>query len=167
MATKGSAGIRIRPDRNDPTDQEAAAATTVNAPTSGTASEPPPGSTSRTRPTKPSVTPANVQSGGRSPVAERNSTTSSGTVATSSAAIPDGTATPGGPDSASTTRPLPPASRSTPTSAAEPSCRRSTRSAPGPRRSRSTTARTRPATANRRAADSSGGSVSTAIRMAR
>ena len=98
------------------------------------------GGTSRTRPPKPDDHADDRGRRGRSPVAARSTTTSSGTIATSSAAIPDATATPG------PTRRAPRGRCRRRAAACRPARRRptaggSTRSAAKPRR----TTRTRPA----------------------
>ncbi len=161
-ARNGLPGMGSRWDRNEPSDQDTAAKTTISPPPTGTLPAPPRDTINAISPANPSTTPSRVAMPGRSPLAKRNTTISSGTVATSSAAAPDGTPR----DSATTTAPLPPASSSTPTRAldpisdslglARPRCRAST-----------TPPRIRPASTNRSAAERNGGNVSTENRIAR
>ena len=123
---------------------------------------PPPGTKISATPAKPSSTPPAVASAGRSPSTVRMSTIHNGTHAISSAARPESTRC-----SATLTRPLPPTSSSTPDTEAVTSCARVARSADQPRSATTAPSRIRPAAVNRSPAESSGGTVSTAYRIAR
>ena len=88
MAANASFGIGNRPERYEPTAHATAEPTTRTSPV---VLAPPPGWTRTAIPTKPIATPTSGAPGGRSPPANRSTTTSSGTDAITSEASPIGT----------------------------------------------------------------------------
>src|SRR3954471_5873309 len=80
-------GIGIRADRNDPIDHDSDPSRTITMPT-GSVDSPPPFSDRAATPPEPTSTPASATRPGRSLTAILNSTSHSGTDATSSAARP-------------------------------------------------------------------------------
>ena len=120
-----------------------------------------PGSRRIATPVKPTATPTTLERAISSPVALRSRITISGTAAINSAARADGTST-----SATVTTALAPHS-SVPTRSAPRSCARVGRIAAAPRKAATRTSMTTPASAKRTPAPSSGGTVSTMIRIAK
>src|SRR5690606_19047814 len=78
LAAKVLAGIAIRPDRNEPTDQDAEASRMTTIPVASPPAPPPLSETAATPP-KPTSTPASVSTPGLSRTAILNTTSQSGT----------------------------------------------------------------------------------------
>ncbi len=161
-ATKGLAGMRNRPDMNEPVAHAHAAPSTKTMPKTLPVVDPPRVRDSSERPPKPMATPVIVVQCGRSPARRRNTTSHSGTDAMSRAVRPDEMCC-----SAMLTPPLPNVSSRIPTSTAEPSACRRSRRTDGPYRIASTAPSTIPAAMKRMAPPSSGGIVSMTMRIPR
>ncbi|GAA0934090.1 hypothetical protein GCM10009560_40890 [Nonomuraea longicatena] len=127
LVASGLRGIAIRPDRNEPIAHDTEPMRTTTMPMVLPLS--PPVSDSPAIPARPTSTPATVSGLGRSRRANLNTTSHSGTEATSSAASPVEMYC-----WATASRPLPVLSSRTPMAAAPTSSRRVIRSAEGPER---------------------------------
>jgi hypothetical protein len=159
LATKGSRGRVRRGERKEPIDQETDAATMTRRPTA-VEPAPRPGAITSPSPTSPASVLSRVARAGLSPAASRSRITCSGTVPAIIAATLESILV-----SATCTTPTPRVRRSKPTAAVESSSRRVTLKLRP--RAASSAVRISPAAKKRDPAVSSGGSVSTAILIAK
>ncbi|GAA0969130.1 hypothetical protein GCM10009555_015650 [Acrocarpospora macrocephala] len=160
LAMKTFFGIGIRAVRNDPIDHENEANRITTTPTADP--DPPPSSDRTATPTNPTRTPVRVSAAGRSRKTTRRTISHSGVEATRSAARPVEMYC-----SATATMPLPPVSRSTPTSAAPPIWCQVMRKGCLPCRTSRNVPRMSAAVTNRSPELSIGGMVSMAMAMPR
>ncbi len=166
VATSGRLGSIARCDaNNEPLDQAMGEMRTAARPRGSSAPAPPnaDGPTRIATPAKPSAMLKIATRGSRSPRKIRPKiATQTGMVAMSSAVMPDGIVC-----SPNATMPIPPPSRSAPTMALSRHSRRLGTTKARPSRAIDHASRIRPASENRTAAIRNGGSVSTAIEIAR